>query len=152
MINEEKVRLMTQLEIYETTKGKKQFNIIKYYKRDYIRYHMFRTAVAATFAFLIIAGIYVFLNLAEILDSLNQIDYLDVAKKVGIMYVIFLAFYLLVAWLVYAIRYNKVKPDIINYSRNLKRLQKIYEKEEKEMSEIRAGKGVRSNNEDFDND
>ena len=151
MIKEEKVRIMTNLEIYETTKGKQHFNIIRYYKRDYIRYHMFRTAVAATVAFLIFLAIYVLMNFEMLIDSINEIDFLGVAKKIGGMYLIFLAFYVLVAWLVYAYKYNKVKPDVINYSRNLKRLNRIYEKEERELSEIRAGKGVRSNDEDTDN-
>lgn len=151
MINEDKVRLMTKLEIYEMTKGRKQFNIIKYYKRDYVRYHMFRTAVTTTLAYLIIAAVYIYMNYETILASLTEMDLLEEAKKFGLMYVIFLVFYLLVAWVVYAYKYNKVKPDIINYSRNLKRLQKIYEKEEKELYEIQTGKGVRSTDEDVDN-
>lgn len=151
MINEEKVRIMTNLEIYETNKGRRQFNIIKYYKRDYVRYHMFRTAVTTTLAFFIFVGIYIYLHFEELLASLTEMDLLGEAKKIGVMYLIFLVFYLLVAWVVYAYRYNRVKPDVIQYSRNLKRLRKIYEKEEKELNEIRAGKGVRSTDENFDN-
>ena len=58
MVNEERVKLMTRLAIYETTKGKKQLNISKYYKHDYVRFHMMKSAVTATLAYFMILGIY----------------------------------------------------------------------------------------------
>lgn len=151
MVNEEKVKTMTRLAIYETTKGKRQLNISKYYKRDYVRYNMFKTAVAATIAFLLIAVLYVMLNIESLMISLNDMDLIREAEKIGILYLIFLAFYMLVAWLVYARRYEAVKPDVIIYNHNLKHLKELYEKEEKELYEKRVGRGVSFSDEDINN-
>ncbi len=150
MVNEEKVKLMTKLAIYENTKGKKQLNISKYYKRDYVRFQMFKTAVSSTIAFMILLFAYCMLNAEQLLLKLNDLDFLGVAAKVGVLYVVFLVIYMLVAWVVYANKYEKIKPDVVMYNRNLKRLKEMYDREEKEMKEKRAGRSVTTDNDNID--
>ncbi len=149
MINEEKVKLMTKLAIYESTKGKKQLNISKYYKRDYVRYNMFKTAVSATIAFLLLLGVYAMLNMEELLLALNDMDILKEAEKLGIFYLIFLIAYMVIARLVYAHYYEKVKPDVIQYNHNLKKLKEMYDKEEKELREKQVGRSVTLTDDDL---
>lgn len=149
MINEEKVKMMTKLAIYESTKGKKQLNISKYYKRDYVRYNMFKTAVTSTIAFIIIMGIYILLYAEELLLKLNDMNLLHEATKIGICYVVFVVVYMIIAWFVYSKKYEKVKPDVIIYNRELKMLKELYDKEEKELNEKRAGRGVKLNHDDL---
>lgn len=149
MVNEEKVKLMTKLAIYESTKGKKQLNISKYYKRDYVRYNMFKTAVAATVAYLIIVGAYILLNVEEILLQLNDLDFLHEATRIGVSYVIFLVVYMVAARFVYSHKYEKVKPDVIIYNHDLKQLKELYDKEEKELKEKQVGRSVKLNNDDL---
>lgn len=151
VINEEKVRIMTKLAIYETTKGKKQLNISKYYKRDYVRYNMFKTAVTSTLAFIILAGIYVMVNIEEFMMWLNDVDILHEAGKIGIIYLVFVVCYMLIARFVYAHKYEKVKPDVIKYNHNLKKLKELYDREEKELKEKRTGRSVKLDNDDFTN-
>ena len=139
MINEEKVKLMTKLAIYESTKGKKQLNISKYYKRDYVRYNMFKTAVSATIAFLLLLGVYAMLNMEELLLALNDMDILKEAEKLGIFYLIFLIAYMVIARLVYVIQYNH----------NLKKLKEMYDKEEKELREKQVGRSVTLTDDDL---
>ena len=121
---------MTKLAIYENTKGRKQLNISKYYKRDYVRYNIA----------LITLG--VLINAEAVLIRLNDLDFMNIAIKLGIAYVVFVALYMVAARLVYSRRYEKVKPDVIRYNHDLKRLKEMYDREEKEMKEKRAGRGV----------
>lgn len=151
VVNEDKVKLMTKLAIYESTKGKKQLNISKYYKRDYVRYNMFKTAVTATMAFFMILGGYILINAEELLLKLNEMDLLHEAIKLGIIYAVFVIGYMVIARLVYARKYEKVKPDVIIYNHNLKKLKEMYDKEEKEMKERRAGRGVTLENDNLNN-
>lgn len=151
MVNEDKVKLMTKLAIYESTKGKKQLNISKYYKRDYVRYNMFKTVVTATLAFFMILGGYILINAEELLLKLNEMDLLHEAIKLGIIYAVFVIGYMVIARLVYARKYEKVKPDVIIYNHNLKKLKEMYDKEEKEMKERRAGRGVTLENDNLNN-
>lgn len=150
MINEEKVKLMTKLAIYESQKGKKQLNISKYYKRDYVRYNMFKTVVAATVSFIMLLAIYVLVNAEDLLMSLNELDFMKEATKLGILYVVFILIYMIVARLIYARRYEQVKPDVIIYNHNLKKLKEMYDKEEKELEEKRAGRSVKLVNDNLD--
>ena len=90
------------------------------------------------------------LNAEQLLLELNDLDFLKVAAKVGILYVIFLAVYMLIAWIVYANKYEKIKPDVISYNRNLKKLKEMYDREEKEMKEKRAGRSVTTGNDNVD--
>lgn len=149
VINEEKVRIMTKLAIYETTKGRKQLNISKYYKRDYVRYNMFKTIVASTLAFVILITIYVLVNAEEVMLWLNDADILHEAAKIGIIYLVFVVCYVLIARFVYAHKYEKVKPDVIQYNHNLKKLKEFYDREEKELREKRTGRSVKLDNDDF---
>lgn len=142
MVNEEKLKLMTKLAIYENTKGKKQLNISKYYKRDYVRFQMFKTAVSSTVAFLVLLFAYCMLNAEELLLALNELNFMKLAAEIGIIYVIFLVLYMLVAWIVYANKYEKMKPDVIAYNRDLKKLKEFYDREEKELREKRTGRSV----------
>lgn len=149
MVNEEKVKMMTKLAIYESTKGKRQLNISKYYKRDYVRYNMFKTAVAATLAYAMIIGMYILFNVEEILLQLNELDFLHEATKIGVSFVIFLVVYMVIARFVYSHKYEKVKPDVIIYNHNLKQLKELYDREEKELKEKRAGRSVNLNHDDL---
>lgn len=152
MINEERVKVMTKLAIYESTKGKKQLNISKYYKRDYVRYNMFKTIVTSTIAFLLLVGIAGLLKAEELLTNLNSSDLIQLAVRVGIVYVVFVIAYAVIAYIVYSIRYERMKPDVIVYNHNLKKLKELYDTEEKELRDRRTGKGVRLIHDDFDND
>lgn len=151
MVNEDKVKLMTKLAIYESTKGKKQLNTSKYYKRDYVRYHMYRTVVAATLAYFMLLGCYVLINAEALLIRLNDMDLLQEAIRLGIFYAVFVGVYMLIARFVYARKYEKVKPDVIQYNHDLKKLKEMYDKEEKEMQERRAGRSVTLDNDDINN-
>ena len=54
MVNEEKVKVMTQLAIYEQRESKQEIKISKYYKHDYMKYHGLNSVIASTFGFLLI--------------------------------------------------------------------------------------------------
>ncbi len=51
MLNEEKVRYMTELAIFEKNEGKKIFPINRYFKKDYVGGQMFRSFFGYTFCY-----------------------------------------------------------------------------------------------------
>ena len=59
MLNEDKVKLMTRMAIYEKRKGKKVMKLTKYFQSDYVSFYMIKTAAAVTMAYLIVAACYV---------------------------------------------------------------------------------------------
>lgn len=151
MINEEKVKIMTRLAIYEGSKGKQQLNISKYYKRDYVRFQMFRTAVTATVAFIIIVAGILLLRIEEILNTFDILQIKEYAVSFGISYIIFLVIYMVSAHVIYSIRYEKIKPDVLDYNEKLKALIELYSREEMHNLNKRTERSVILNDDDIDN-
>lgn len=148
MINEEKVKLMTKLEIYESTKGKSELPLSHYYKSDYVRFQVFKTVVTSTIAFMLLAVFVVLANLETLMVKINSIDLVKTAYVVGAIYIIFVLLYMLLARILYAKRYEEVKPDIIVYNHNLKQLKEFYEEEKTTQRKIEE-RSVGKENDEF---
>jgi len=122
MIDENKVRLMTKIAIYEKKEGNRNLMISKYYKSDYVRYNVLKTLVAVTVAFWAIIGAYVFIKFDELLAKVSDVDYFDVMYKLLGAYVFVCLGFFFFAQIVYSYRYSMAKPGLIKYNVNLKRL------------------------------
>lgn len=106
MLNEEKVRYMTQLAIFEKRVGKKIFPINRYFKKDYVGGQMFRSFFGYTFCYLLFLLMWVLYKLDELLNEMSIDEILDAAKKWGVIYAAGLVLYLIVTWIVYSKRYD----------------------------------------------
>ena len=58
MVNEEKVRLMTRLAMYEQSTGKEDLEKGRYFKSDYVKYNCLKTLVSTTILFVIVVAAY----------------------------------------------------------------------------------------------
>lgn len=70
---------MTRLAVFETEKGRQADIASHYYKNDYISYHLIWTAIAATFAYILIVGLFVFCRMEYYINHLQQIKVMSVA-------------------------------------------------------------------------
>ncbi len=57
LVNEQKVRMMTKLAIYESGKGKQDLKLAKYYKSDYIKYNVLKTIVSTAVCYWLAIGL-----------------------------------------------------------------------------------------------
>ncbi len=139
MIDENKVRLMTKIAIYEKQECNGNLLISKYYKSDYVRYNVLKTLIAATIVFWSVIGAYVFIKFDDLLAKVSEVDYFDVMYKVLGMYVLFCFGFFFFAEIVYSYRYSMAKPGLIKYNVNLKKLIKLYgvnKKKKKSRSKV----------------
>ena len=81
MLNEEKVRYMTQLAIFEKRVGKKIFPINRYFKKDYVGGQMFRSFFGYTFCYLLFLLMWVLYKLDELLNEMSIDEILGAAKS-----------------------------------------------------------------------
>ena len=130
MLDEEKIKLMTKVTIYEKNEEMDALLMSKYYKEDYVKYGCLKTMVVVTFAYWITVAVTIFLRFEQVMNDLNHIDYFKIISKLMIGYVLVMAVFYLYAFVVYNYRYAKEKPGIIRYNRWLKQLFKLYEEEE----------------------
>ncbi|MDD6490628.1 MAG: hypothetical protein PUG54_00145 [Firmicutes bacterium] len=128
MINEEKVILMTKLASYESHEGKKDIQIVNYFKGDYIGFQVLKSVIAATISFCALFGVYVFYNFEKLMQDIYKMDLLQFGKSVMILYLCTVGAYGVISYVVYASRYSKAKHHLRNYYGNLKKLAGMYDK------------------------
>jgi len=126
MINEEKVALMTKLAVYEEKEGKKNIPLGKYYKEDYVSLHMLNTVIIATFSYVLILAVIIFAHLEEMMAELANMDYVKAGKDLLIGYIAIIAVYVVISYIVYSIKFKRVRKSLNEYNSNLKKLYNMY--------------------------
>ena len=147
MINEERVKNMTRIAIYEKNQGKRQINMNKYYKMDYVSYHILLSFIYATIAFVMIGAALVLFGMESLLEQINTLDYMAIARNILILYGVWIGTFFLISFVVYNIRYEKMKPGLKDYYQKLKLLNEQYEEEA--VEELKKNKGVVIDDDEF---
>ncbi len=126
MINQEKVALMTRLAIYEENEGKKNIPMGKYYKEDYVSLHMVNTVIIATISYILILGAVIFAHLEQMMAEIANMDFIKAGKDIAIGYVAMILLYLIISYIVYTIKFKRVRKSLNEYNGNLKKLYAMY--------------------------
>ncbi len=130
MIDEQKVRLMTNIAIFEKKEEDRELQMSKYFMKDYVKYHCLTTLLSSTFCFFVVVGAYVFINFDNILVEMNLEDYFGIIGHLMKWYIIFCLVFLIMGFIVYSVRFMLARKDILAYNKNLTRLYNYLEQEE----------------------
>ena len=76
MLNEEKIRYMTELAIFEKNEGRKIFPVNRFFRSDYVGGQMFRGFFGYTFSFLLIVFTWAMYRLDVILGGAGPTRFL----------------------------------------------------------------------------
>jgi len=133
LVDREKVRLMTQITIYEKKENNRDLVMSRYFKEDYVKYNCLKTLVVATVMYWLIVGIYIAVRFEKLLVDVYTMDYFKVMSGLLLGYVGVLGIFFVYAFTIYSIRFYRVKPGLVRYNRNLRRLVRLYKREEKDM-------------------
>lgn len=131
MLNEEKIKLMTKLALYEQGEGKESIKSNKYYKKDYVGVMMINTAITITLAYLLCIFLWAIYKIDYLVDSTAELDIPALGRKLLLIYIVVFVVYMLVSYMVYSIKYLKMQEDNLEYYDDLKELYMIYRREEK---------------------
>lgn len=127
MINEERVKLMTRMASYEAGEGKKNMNIGKYFRSDYISIQVLKSIISAIISFAICLALYLFYDFENFMGNIYAMDLVQFAKDIVVIFVVFTIGYVLITYLVFAGRYKKARKSLKKYYNNLKKLYGLYE-------------------------
>ncbi len=127
MLNEDKIKLMTSIAMFEKKEGKAIFPAQRYFASDYISSRMLRAFFSYTFCYGLCMLLWALYNMEKFLNTMNLDEVVESVRVTGILYVVGLVFYLIVAFVVYQRRYEYAKGDLKVYVAKLKRLEKRYE-------------------------
>lgn len=118
---------MTRMAAYEENEGKKYMSIGSYFRSDYMGLQVIKSVICSTLAFLIIVGLYVYYHFETLMQDIYKMDLMKVGKDLLLYYVIFVAAYGLITYIVYSYRYSRAKRSLKRYYRHLKQLSAIYD-------------------------
>ncbi len=131
MLNEDKIKLMTKLAVYEKRTGKKTMKMTKYFRSDYISWNIIKTALAVTIAYAMMAGIWLLYHMEEYIAELYSMDFAVLIRSFLVSYIQLLVVYLVAAFLIYQIKYTLAMKSLKRYGTTLKRLKQADSEESK---------------------
>ena len=127
MINEEKIKLMTRVAIYEKNTGKDDLRINEFYKNDYVLLNNIMTRVSITIAFLAIYATHAGYMFFNNLQNKVTVDYINLGKKYLIGYVVVLVIYSIISTYIYTKKYNQAQKRLLIYNKLLDKVYKYNE-------------------------
>lgn len=143
MINEEKVKIMTKLAMYEQGKGRKYLPVSRYYRSDYIGLALIKNFFLVTIGYGLILAVIAAYNLEYLLDNVHKMDLISLGIVVLAGYIGVLAVYSVLTYIQYTVKYHNAKKSVKQYYTQLTRLEKIYTREEKKFAGREMSGGYR---------
>ena len=129
MIHNERVRHMVQLQAFNDRKGKEDFPVVKYFRRDYVGLHMLKGFLSGTVAYGVMLLMWGICNMEMLMENIHTMDLKQFAITVLLRYVCFLGIYLLAIFVYAEVTYTRTKKEIRGYNRHLKRLIGSFERD-----------------------
>ena len=137
MINEEKVKLMTRIQLFQDDE-KEVIRSRKYYQSDYLRIFLFRSFIAYLILFVLVLAFVILYNGETLANELSLDMVVRTTKNVLISFVVLLFFVMIVSYIVYWFRFRRLQKKLKVYVSNLQKLDDIYRQEEEmESSRLR---------------
>lgn len=127
MLNEDKIKLMTSIAMFEKREGKRIFPVNRYFRGDYISRYLFRSFFAYTLCYALCCVIWTLYNVEMLLNYAGLDEAVMVVKKGALIYIAGLILYLAITYLVYRRRYEYARRGMKVYVAKLKRLERRYE-------------------------
>ena len=142
MINEEKVKIMTKIAMYEQGKGRKYLPVSKYYRSDYIGLALIKNFFLVTIGYIMaVAAVAVYFG-EYLMENLHKMNLVSMGVYIIVGYVATLVGYSILTYIQYSVKYYKAKKSVKEYYIQLTELSKIYTREEKRS----AGRGTAGGN------
>lgn len=134
MINEEKVKIMTKLAMYEKIEGKKNLPISRYYRTDYVGLALIKNFFLVTIGYgLILMAVAVYFS-DYLMNSIHKMNLINTGIYILGGYVILFVVYTIVTYILYSVKYYLAKKSVRKYYEELTRLNKIYGRDEMKTS------------------
>ena len=127
MLSQERIKLMTKMAAYEENEGRKYMLIGSYFRSDYMGMQVIRSVICGTLAFLLLAGLYVYYHFETMMQDIYKMDLMLVGRKVLFYYIVFIAVYSVITYVIYSFRYSRAKRSLKHYYYHLKQLAAIYD-------------------------
>lgn len=131
MVNEERVKNLYKIALYERDEKKYERQTGQYYKKDYISKEMIKSFFVGTLAYILLVLLWIISTLDEFLRSVNNLEFKKETIIIVFLYIVFMVLYLVATYFIACSRYKEGKVRLKEYLKALKVTKKMYEREEK---------------------
>lgn len=129
MLNEQKIKVMTRLAKCEKKEHRESFDIMNFYKYDYIRYNLLKTVIGVTVGYGMIVGLTALYHMEYLILNFVTLDYKAIVTLVLGGYLALLLIYSVATIAGSSGKYDKSRKEVGHYYRILEVLQKWYSKD-----------------------
>ena len=131
MLDKRKVKIMTNLALYEQNQGEKDFRISEYYRKDYVGIHLWFTFFWVTLGYVLVVGIGLYMSLSMLTKLMSAAFFVFLVGGILIGYICILGIYMVATSYIYGEKHKKARARVRTYNRNLVKLLRLYDKENK---------------------
>ncbi len=142
MLNEEKIRLMTELAVFEKKNEADMKAAAGYFKCDFVSRHLIQGFVCYSLCGVMLLGIWVLFHMDAFLSTIGIETLLRLVQQGILLYLTGLVLYLICVWVVYSRRYDYAARMNKIYLAKLKHLDKRYEYHNRSRELAREGRRV----------
>ena len=129
MVNENKVKLMTKMAMYESNEGREDLKISSYYRQDYVSLQTIITVLWVTLGYAIAVGIGAVLFLEKIMEKLDITLILVLLACLVSGWLILIIVYGFLASSFYRKKHCNARKRVKKFNHDLTRLNRKYERE-----------------------
>jgi len=126
MLNQKKIILMTRLASFEKNEGRKSAQIGHYFRNDYIGWQVLKSIISATIIYIILVAGFVIYDFENFMVDIYKLNLQEYGKELLIKYLVFVAVFGIITYIVYSYRYAKARKNLRIYARNLNKLAESY--------------------------
>ena len=124
MLNEEKIKVMNKLAMYEQGEGKKYLPVSRYYRSDYIGLAMIKNFFLITIGYvLVLAGIAAYFG-EYLVDNIHKMNLVALGIEAVVGYIVVLVLFSVLTYIQYSVKYYRAKKSVKTYYEDLTRLAK----------------------------
>ena len=131
MLNEEKIKVMNKLAMYENREGKKHLPVSRYYRSDYVGLALIKNFFLVTIGYAVALGAVVAYFSDYLMENIHRMDLFKTVEYILIGYGIVLVSYSLLTYIVYTVKYYLAKKSVRQYYQDLTALEKMYNREDR---------------------
>mgnify|MGYP000127551303 FL=1 len=141
MLNNQKIKKMHKLAVYESGNGKKHLAISNYYRSDYIGMALIKNFFLTTIGYGLLLLVYAGYKSDYLMENIHKMNVaLTVIAVIG-GYVIMLVCYSILTYIYCSVRYHRAQKGIQGYYKALGQLKKVYDREDRRNGRI-TGRGT----------
>lgn len=138
MVNEEKVRIMTQIALDETKNYKEEIKEGGYYKSDYVRSHIISVIWNLTVSYLLILFLIALYHADYIFVNVVRIEYEKLGFAIFGIYVVLIILSIFFSYFYFTKKYAKNTLALRDYYGKLKKLDDFYTQSKEETGDDTA--------------